>query len=528
MPTTSALPRFRRTTNVRTIILVLSLCGLTVSLQQTSMVGALADLPDELGTTTENVSWIVTVTLLTSAVAMPIVSRLADMFGKRKMLLLCLGLVTVGSLIGAVGGSLAVILLGRALQGISFAIVPVGISVMRDLLPAHRIGAAVALMSATLGIGGAIGLPVGGLIYSTWGLSAVFLMSAAVGFILLVLVPLVVSESTIRSPGRVDYVGSILLSAALLALLLPISKGAVWGWGSGLTIGLFAASVVLIVIWIPYELHRTQPLVDLRTMARRPVMLTNVATVLIGFSMFGQLLGVTQLLTLPEGVGAGYGFSPLQAGLFLLPSGIVMVLLAPVSATISNRYGAKTTLLTGGCLVVLGYLVMIPWIGSLVALLVGSTVMGSGIALAYAAMPTLIMRSVPVTETASSNGLNALLRSIGTSSSSAVVALMLSSDVVHTGGSDVPTTHAFQMIFIVSAIGAAVGTAVATMLPPHRASLSNEEAFTSVRDPGAEYDPPSVVAERAEIEYEIAEGRSMHHHEREPAAKDRSSSREGG
>lgn len=493
---------------------MLSLCGLTVSLQQTSMVGALADLPDALGTSTENVSWIVTVTLLTSAVAMPIVSRLADMFGKRKMLLLCLALVTLGSLIGAVGGSLPVILIGRALQGISFAIVPVGISVMRDLLPPRQIGAAVALMSATLGIGGAIGLPVGGLVYSTWGLSAVFLMSAAVGLALLLLVPLVVSESTIRSPGRVDHIGSILLSAALVALLLPISKGAAWGWGSPLTIGLFIASVVLMALWIPYELHRAQPLVDLRTMARRPVMLTNVATVLIGFSMFGQLLGVTQLLTLPRGAGAGFGFSPMQAGLFLLPSGIVMVLLAPVSAAISNRFGAKTTLLTGGTLVVLGYLVMIPWISSLAVLLIGSTVMGSGIALAYAAMPTLIMRSVPVTETASANGLNALLRSIGTSSSSAVVALMLSSDVVQTAGGEAPTAHAFQMIFVVSLIGAFVGTLVATMLPPHRANLTNEEAFTTVEDPGAEYDPPSVAAERAEIEQEIAQGRSVHHHER--------------
>lgn len=501
---------------MRTVVLVLSLCGLTVSLQQTPLVAALADLPHTLRTSPDNVSWIVTATLLTSAVAMPIISRLADMFGKRKMLLLCLVLVSIGSLIGAVGGSLAVVLIGRALQGVSFAIVPIGISVMRDLLPPHRIGAAVALMSATLGIGGAIGLPVGGLIYSHLGLSAVFLMSAAVGIALLVLVPLVVPESAIRSPGRVDYVGSLLLSAALLALLLAISKGSTWGWSSALTLGLFAAAVVIITVWIPYELRLTQPLVDLRTMARRPVMLTKIATVLIGFSMFGQLLGVTQLLTLPEGVGAGFGFSPMQAGLLLLPSGLVMVLLAPVSAGISNRFGAKTTLVIGGLLVVVGYLVIIPWIGSLAGLLIGSTLTGSGIALAYAAMPTLIMRSVPVTETASANGLNALLRSIGTSSSSAVVAMLMTSDVVRIGDAEVPSAHAFQMIFLVSAIGAAVGTAVAMLLPKHRRELTDEEAFTSVGDPGAEYDAPDVAVERNEIEHEIAEGKTVHHHRSHP------------
>lgn len=500
----------RRTRNTRTIVAVLSLCGLTVSLQQTSLVPALGDLSNALGTSPDNVSWVVTATLLTSAVGMPIISRLADMFGKRKMLVLCLGLVTVGSLVGAVGGSLPVVLLGRALQGLSFAIVPVGISVMRDLLPSDRIGSAVAMMSATLGIGGSVGLPVGGFIYSHLGLSAVFLMSAVVGLVLLAMILLVVDESVVRSPGRVDYVGSLLLSAALLALLLAISKGSAWGWSSGLTLGLFAASVLIFAVWVPYELRLTSPLVDLRTMTRRPVMITNIATVLIGFSMFGQLLGSLQLLTIPEGVGPGFGFTPVQAGLFLLPSGLIMVLLAPVSASISSRYGAKTTLLSGGVLVVLGYVAMLLSGRSLTWLMIGSCVTCAGVALAYAAMPTLIMRSVPVTETASANGLNALLRSIGTSSSSAVVAMILSASVVTVGSQVVPSARAFQMIFLVSAIAAALGTLVAVLLPQHRAGLSDEEAFTEDADPGAEFDAPQVARERAVIEQELAEGEAHH------------------
>lgn len=500
----------RRTRNTRTIVAVLSLCGLTVSLQQTSLVPALGDLSNALGTSPDNVSWVVTATLLTSAVGMPIISRLADMFGKRKMLVLCLGLVTVGSLVGAVGGSLPVVLLGRALQGLSFAIVPVGISVMRDLLPSDRIGSAVAMMSATLGIGGSVGLPVGGFIYSHLGLSAVFLMSAVVGLVLLAMILLVVDESVVRSPGRVDYVGSLLLSAALLALLLAISKGSAWGWSSGLTLGLFAASVLIFAVWVPYELRLTSPLVDLRTMTRRPVMITNIATVLIGFSMFGQLLGSLQLLTIPEGVGPGFGFTPVQAGLFLLPSGVIMVLLAPVSASISSRYGAKTTLLSGGVLVVLGYVAMLLSGRSLTWLMIGSCVTCAGVALAYAAMPTLIMRSVPVTETASANGLNALLRSIGTSSSSAVVAMILSASVVMVGSQVVPSARAFQMIFLVSALAAALGTLVAVLLPRHRAELSDEEAFTEGADPGAEFDAPQVARERAVIEHELAEGEAHH------------------
>lgn len=492
-------PTIRRTQNVRTIIVVLSLCGLSVSLQQTSLVPALADLHHTLNTTPENASWVITITLLTSAVSMPIISRLADMFGKRKMLMLCLVFVTLGSVVGAIGGSLVTVLIGRGLQGLSFAIVPVGISVMRDLLPKEKIGAAVGLMSATMGIGGAIGLPLGGFVYGEFGVSMVFVLSAVVGLVLIVLIFVVVEESTIRSPGRVDYVGSLLLSAALLALLLAISKGSTWGWGNALTIALFLASAVVMSLWVPFELRRSEPLVDLRTMARRPVMVTNIATILIGFSMFGQMLGAIQMLTLPEGPGAGFGMSPVEAGLFLLPSGALMVVLAPVSAVISHRYGAKITLISGGSLIVVGYILMILSGQSLAWLMTAICFSSAGVALAYAALPTLIMRAVPVTETASANGLNALLRSIGTSCSSAVVAMILAADVVNDAGTEVPTDHAFRLIFAVSAVAAACGTLVAFTLPRHRAELSDEEAFTAVEDPGAVFDPPTVSSGRQQL-----------------------------
>ncbi|GAB3308685.1 MFS transporter [Epidermidibacterium keratini] len=497
---------------MRTVVAMLSLCGMMVSLQQTMLIPALSELHDVLGVSPDDVSWIVTVTLLTSAVAMPILSRLADMFGKRRLLLLSLVLVTIGSIIGALGDSLPVILVARALQGMSFSLVPIGISVMRDLLPKERIGAAVALMSATLGIGGSVGLPFGGFIYSHFGINMVFVVSALAGLIMLVVMALVLSESTIRTPGRIDYVGSVLLSGALLCLLLPISKGATWGWTSPLTLGLFAGSAVLFAIWVPFELRVTSPLVDLRTSARKPVLLTNIATVLIGFSMFGQLLGVTQVLTLPAETGVGFGFSPMAAGLFLLPGGLIMVALAPVTAGISNRYGAKTSLVCGGLLIMSGYVVLASGVHTLPTLMVGSCITNAGVALAYAAMPTLIMRAVPITETASANGLNALLRSIGTSTSSAVVAMVLTSDVIDFGGADVPSQHAFMMVFVLSGAGALVGTAIATALPKHRAELSDEEAFTEQVDPGAEFDTPEVSAEREEIADELAHGERVHHH----------------
>lgn len=151
MPRTATPPRpdtsteTRRGVSTGLIITVLGLCGTLVSLQQTLVLPLLPDFPDILDTTTDNASWLITITLLTGAVGTPIVSRLADMFGKRLMLLVCLGSVIAGSALGAVSETLAPIIIARGLTGIGTALVPVGISIMRDHLPSEKVGSGVAL-----------------------------------------------------------------------------------------------------------------------------------------------------------------------------------------------------------------------------------------------------------------------------------------------------------------------------------------------------------------------------------------------
>ncbi|MEO6957049.1 MAG: MFS transporter [Antricoccus sp.] len=481
------------------IVAVLASCGTFVSLQQTLIIPMLVDLPKIFNTTPANTSWLVTATLLTSAIAMPVISRLADMYGKRQMLLLCVVLITVGSVIGALFTSLPLVILARSLQGFSTAMIPVGISIMRDELPKERVVSAVALMSATLGIGGAIGLPLGGVLYSKFGYHSIFWLSAIVGALMFVLILVVVSESLIKTPAKFDVVGSVIISVALLCVLLAVSQGSSWGWGSARVLGLFAGFVVLMIVWVPLELRTSAPLIDLRTSARKPVLLTNLATVLVGFSMFAQMLAVIQLLTLPTSTGYGFGLSPVQAGLTLLPGGALMVILAPVSAKITNRFGARTTLFVGAMVMAAGYVALVFSLGNLITIIIAGAAVNAGIALAYAAMPTLIMDAVPITETASANGLNALLRSVGTSSSSASVAAIMSAMSVGAGTLLVPTLGAFQTIFVISAVSA-VGGALFAMLLPRRES--SPDSF----DPGAQYDTEHARHERAMHDGGVAAG----------------------
>ncbi|MDE8645274.1 MFS transporter [Rhodococcus qingshengii] len=484
-------PTTRRSSRLITAILCLS--GTVVALQQTMVIPLLPDFPKILGVSADDASWLVTVTLLTSAVATPIVSRLADMFGKRRMMLISMTMIVVGSLVAAIGGNFVALLIGRGLQGFAISMIPVGISIMRDELPKEKVASATALMSATLGIGSALGLPLSGLIFEHLGWPAIFWLSAIVGVLLIIAVAVVVPESIVRTRGKFDFLGAVMLSTALTAILLAISKGARWGWTSELTLLMFVIGIVTLALWFPYELRVTQPMVDLRTSAKRSVLLTNVASILVGFSMYANNLSTTQQLQMPKISGYGFELGVMAAGLCMIPAGLAMVFFAPVSANITKRFGAKITLIVGGTVLALAYIARVFLTGSIALIIISAAVVSIGTAIAYSAMPMLIMRSVPITETASANGLNSLLRSVGTSTSSAVVAAMLTSMVIPSGpGEGLPSIDAFKNIFWLAALAAVAAAAAAAFIP--RRGAKPEAALRPVTPEGFEL-PDAAVSE---------------------------------
>ncbi|MGQ5695035.1 MFS transporter [Rhodococcus erythropolis] len=484
-------PTTRRSSRLITAILCLS--GTVVALQQTMVIPLLPDFPKILGVSADDASWLVTVTLLTSAVATPIVSRLADMFGKRRMMLISMTMIVVGSLVAAIGGNFVALLIGRGLQGFAISMIPVGISIMRDELPKEKVASATALMSATLGIGSALGLPLSGLIFEHLGWPAIFWLSAIVGVLLIIAVAAVVPESSVRTRGKFDFLGAVMLSTALTAILLAISKGARWGWTSELTLLMFVIGIVTLALWFPYELRVTQPMVDLRTSAKRPVLLTNVASILVGFSMYANNLSTTQQLQMPKISGYGFELGVMAAGLCMIPAGLAMVFFAPVSANITKRFGAKITLIVGGTVLALAYIARVFLTGSIALIIISAAVVSIGTAIAYSAMPMLIMRSVPITETASANGLNSLLRSVGTSTSSAAVAAMLTSMVIPSGpGEGLPSIDAFKNIFWLAALAAVAAAAAAAFIP--RRGAKPETALRPVTPEGFEL-PDAAVSE---------------------------------
>lgn len=401
-----------RAKNERSIIAVLSLSGMLISLQLTLMVPALPEIPRFLGVTSNDASWLVTITLLTSTVGTPIVARMADMYGRRRMLLFSLAVLGAGSIIAAVSMSYPLVLVGRSLQGFGAAIVPIGVSLMRDLLSPKRAATGIALMSGTMGIGSAIGLPASGVLTEYGGLSAIFWASAVGALVFFILTLTLVPNSPIRTGGRFDVVGTLLFATALTAALLAISKGAEWGVASVPTVTVVLITVGGFALWVPHQLGAAEPLVQLRSSFSRPVLTTNVASFFVAVGMFANYLLTIQEARAPMETGIGLGMSGLTAGLLLIPSAVAMIALSPVAAHVLIRWGGRAGLVTGAVMILVAYTFRLFVNGGIAAVLIGTMLVGVGATFAFAAMPTLIMEAVPVNEAAAANGLNSLIRNL--------------------------------------------------------------------------------------------------------------------
>ncbi|MEU6735244.1 MFS transporter [Streptomyces physcomitrii] len=455
----------------RPIILTLAFAGTTAAIMQTLVTPLLADLPVLLHTTPANSAWVITATLLVAAVCVPVVGRLGDLLGKRRMLLACSVPLFAGSVICALSSSIVPMIVGRGLQGMGMGVVPLGIALLRDVVPKEQLSPSIALVSASMGIGGGLGLPLSAAIaqYTNW--RVLFWGSAALAAVIAALIWFLIPDVPPGARGqRFDVPGALGLGAGLVCLLLAVSKGADWGWSSGTTLGLFAASAVLLLAWGSWEIRTTDPLIDLRTTARPRVLLTNIASVFVGFAMYAGMLVMPQLLQFPEATGYGLGQSMLAAGLWMAPGGLMMMVVSPLGGKLTNARGPKLTLLSGALVIAAGYALSLALMGSAWGIMLALMVINSGVGLAYGAMPALIMGSVALSETAVANGFNTLMRSLGTSVGAAVMGVVLAQLTTGTGARTFTSETGFRTGLVIGCAVALLSAAIAAAIPAVRQS----------------------------------------------------------
>ncbi|HKV19633.1 MAG TPA: MFS transporter, partial [Mycobacterium sp.] len=436
----------------RALIVGLSVVVLTVAVLQTAVVPVLGVIADQLNASTVGVSWAVTANLLAAAAATPLIGRLADLHSKKRVLLIVLAVVLAGSVLAATTSSLPLLIAARILQAASFALYPIGVAILREELTEDRMVSAMSVLSGTLGFGGGTGLVVVGLLVDHGAnYHRVFWLTTGFTVVVIAIVILVVPMRPRSTTGSIDWLGAVGLAAGLSTLLLAITQGHTWGWTSVRTLGCAAVGALITVGWWVWERRAKQPLVSTRMLSRRPIMLTNLATIFVGMGLYFAFLGLTMFVQIPpEAAGYGFGATVLEASvIYLLPGAVTGFVVALVSGRFIDRFGARPVLVVAAAVGIAGFLFIAlahsaPW-----QVIAASILANAYISLGYGALPALVVSEVSAGETGVATGMNAIARTIGSSIAAALVAVLLGRTAATTG---VPMESSFVAIFVGGAV----------------------------------------------------------------------------
>ena len=448
------------------VLAVLSLAGFAYAVLSSAVIPALPTIRASLHASETGVTWLLTGFLLSASVGTAIIGKLGDMYGKKRLLVWTLLILTAGTLLAALAGSLALLIVARIIQGVAGGIFPLSFSIARDEFPPDRVAGSIGLMSAILGVGGGFGLVLGGLIDEHLSWHWLFWIPFAAMALAAIAAWRYIPESQVRSPGKVNWTAAALLTAGMCCLLLGIAQTSAWGWTGAGTLGLLAGGVLIGGAWIVVEWRSSHPLIDMTMMAERGVWTVNLAAFLVGAGLYALFLLLPQFAQLPKSTGFGYGASVVVAGLYLLPCAAGMGALGSLAGRVERRFGSRGALVAGTVLsaIACGWLTITsshPY-----DMVLSSTVLGVGIGLAFAALGNLIVQAVPAHQTGAASGMNTVLRTLGGALGGQIAATF----VVATTVRGLPGHGGFTRTFAMAALVLGC-SAIAGLLIPGRRRL---------------------------------------------------------
>ncbi|MFB9234113.1 MFS transporter [Plantactinospora siamensis] len=446
----------------RLTFLVLAAGAGSFALLQSLITPVLPTIQHHLHTSQNTVTWVLTAYLLSASVFTPILGRVGDKVGKERMLVVSLAALALGCLLAAVAPSIGLLIAARIVQGVGGAVFPLSFGIIRDEFPPARVSSAVATISAIVAVGSGLGVVLAGPIVTALDYRWLFWIPMVVVGVTAVAARLFVPESPVRNPARIDARAALLLSGWLVALLLPVSKAATWGWTSGRVLGLLALAVLLLAGWLVVEIRSAAPLIDLRMMRLPGVWTTNLVALLYGASMFSLFAFLPQFVQTPAAAGYGFGASVSQAGLLMLPMLVAMFVAGMLAGRLEHRFGPRAQLITGAAFNLLASALLVVAHDTRWQIGVAGGLVGLGIGLAFASMANLIVANVSARETGAATGMNANIRTIGGAMGAAVVSGVITA---HPQANGLPREAGFTLGFVVLA-GLALAAVLAALTVP--------------------------------------------------------------
>ncbi|MBF8803524.1 MFS transporter [Pseudomonas asiatica] len=396
------------------ILITLAVASSAYLFTSSMIIPALGLISRELSLSAGEVSWMITGSLLVSVVVPPIAGKLGDIYGKPRVLVIILAIFAAGGVvagIGALSKSLMVILAGRALQGFGAATLPLSFGIIRDTFPSERFGPSVSLLSSSFGVGAGLGLVVAGPLVSALSWDWLFWFGSIVVCVALAASLWVLPTSSMRRVGSVDWLGAILLSIGMSLILLTVSALGKRDWTGSLGCGLAGGAALF--LFVQYEARIASPLISTAMLRSRAAMATNLEAFAVGVVQFGSTAILPLLLMSPSETGVGLGASASEAGLYILPSTITMVMAAPIAAFVSRRFGAPVQLIAGSLLMTVSFLGFAFFHQSGLQIIAWNAVFGAGAGFATASIATLVMGSVKQSEAGVAAGVNTVFRMTG-------------------------------------------------------------------------------------------------------------------
>ncbi|SMG42267.1 Major Facilitator Superfamily protein [Rhodococcus rhodochrous J3] len=427
----SAVPegngRFARQRPVWVIVSVLIAVEIISAFETSMMFAAIPTLITEFDSNASTVGWAVTAFLLVSAASAAVCGRLGDMYGRERILMVLLAVAALGSIVSAVGDSLTSIIIGRAIQGVAGAILPLCIGLAREHLPASRVPVAVALISGSAVAAGSASLLVAGLLIDNASWHMIFVVAAVYAVFALLLVWFVLPwRRPIGTSEKIDYLGAVGFAGAVAAILLGVNKSQAWGWSDARTLGLILGGIVALTLFVRWELRIPSPIINVRLFTDRKFSLTMLATVAIAAGPLGVITMIIPIIMQTPSTGDfGLGLSATHAGWLSFIGSLFGFACTPLSGRISAAVGSRASMLLGTSLFIVGIVVMLTAHHSVVAMTAMVVVVSVASAFAYTAIPNLIVESVPEHNTSETTGTNAVLRTAGQGVGTSIATMLL-------------------------------------------------------------------------------------------------------
>lgn len=459
---------------------VLSLAVGGYALLQSLVIPVLPTIQAGLHTSQNSVTWVLTAYLLSAAIFTPIMGRLGDMHGKERLLVITLVVLTLGSLLAAVASSITLMIVARVIQGVGGGVLPLSFGLIRDEFPKEKIMGAIGVIAALAAAGAGLGIVLAGPIVDALDYHWLFWIPMAVMAMTVVAAHLVIPESQVRTLGKISWLGVVLLSAWLVALILGISEAPTWGWGSSSVIGLLVGAVVVAVVWVVVEARSAHPLIDMNMMRIPAVWTTNLVALLLGVGMYAVFAFLPEFLQTPTSAGYGFGVSITKSGLILLPMSVFMFAFGMLSGPFSKRFGSKSVLVAGLVIGIFAYALLTFAHAAQWQILIAMVVLGVGFGLSFASMSTLVVVAVPPEQTGVASGMNANVRTIGGSIGAAVMSSIVTSGI---RAGSLPRESGYTNGFALLTV-AAIAAAIAAFFVPGR--LRGSATVTEATMPHAE------------------------------------------